>query len=298
MSDQTVTGGPTGAPEPAPGAGPTAVGPYRILQTLGEGGFGTVYEAEQSHPVRRRVALKVIKPGMDTREVIARFEAERQALALMDHPHIARVLDAGATESGRPYFVMELVQGEPIAAYCDRNRLTIDERLALFEQVCAAVQHAHPKGVIHRDLKPSNVLVSTHDGPAVRRRSSTSGSPRRRAPADRQDAVHRAPAAARHAALHEPRAGRGQRRHRHPHRHLLAGRDPLRAADRDHAGRRPTRCGRPPWARSSGCSARPTRRGRARASARTPRRSTAGPRSAAPSRARWHGRSGASWTGS
>ena len=163
MSEQTVTGGPTGAPEPAPGSGPASVGPYRILQTLGEGGFGTVYEAEQSHPVRRRVALKVIKPGMDTREVIARFEAERQALALMDHPHIARVLDAGATESGRPYFVMELVQGEPIAAYCDRNRLTIDERLALFEQVCAAVQHAHSKGVIHRDLKPRNVLVSTHD---------------------------------------------------------------------------------------------------------------------------------------
>jgi non-specific serine/threonine protein kinase/serine/threonine-protein kinase len=163
MSDQTVTGGPTGAPEPPPGSDPTAVGPYRILRALGEGGFGTVYEAEQSHPVRRRIALKVIKPGMDTREVIARFEAERQALALMDHPHIARVLDAGATESGRPYFVMEHVQGEPIAAYCDRNRLTIDERLALFEQVCAAVQHAHSKGVIHRDLKPSNVLVSTHD---------------------------------------------------------------------------------------------------------------------------------------
>jgi serine/threonine protein kinase len=124
LSDQTGTGGPTGAPEPAPGSGPASVGPYRSLRALGEGEFGTVYEAEQPHPARRRVALKVINPGMDTLEVIARVEAERQALALMDHPYIARVLDAGATESGRPYFVMELVQGEPIAAHCDRNRLT------------------------------------------------------------------------------------------------------------------------------------------------------------------------------
>ena len=139
------------------------IGPFKILQQLGEGGFGSVFEAEQEQPVRRRVALKVIKLGMDTREVIARFEAERQALALMDHPHIARVLDAGATESGRPYFVMELVKGEPISSYCRKHALSITQRLNLFDQVCAAVQHAHTKGIIHRDLKPSNVLVSMQD---------------------------------------------------------------------------------------------------------------------------------------
>lgn len=142
------------------------IGPYRLLQILGEGGFGSVWMAEQERPVERRVALKVIKLGMDTRQVIARFEAERQALALMDHPNIARVLDAGATEAGRPFFVMELVKGEPIVAYCDRNNLAIEERLRLFIQVCQAVQHAHTKGIIHRDLKPSNVLVSTLDGEA------------------------------------------------------------------------------------------------------------------------------------
>ena len=139
------------------------IGPFKILQQIGEGGFGAVFEAEQEQPVKRRVALKVIKLGMDTREVIARFEAERQALAMMDHPHIARVLDAGATGSGRPYFVMELVKGEPITRYCSRHDLPIEERLRLFDQVCTAVQHAHTKGIIHRDLKPSNVLVSTHD---------------------------------------------------------------------------------------------------------------------------------------
>jgi serine/threonine protein kinase/tetratricopeptide (TPR) repeat protein len=141
-----------------------SIGPYRILQRIGEGGFGSVFEAEQAHPVRRRVALKIIKLGMDTEQVIARFEAERQALAMMDHPHIARVLDAGATPEGRPYFVMELVKGAPITEYCDRERLPVAERLKLFEQVCAAVQHAHTKGVIHRDLKPTNILVSTQDG--------------------------------------------------------------------------------------------------------------------------------------
>ncbi|MBS0189696.1 MAG: tetratricopeptide repeat protein [Phycisphaerales bacterium] len=142
------------------------IGPYRLLQILGEGGFGSVWMAEQEEPVERRVALKVIKLGMDTRQVIARFEAERQALAMMDHPNIARVLDAGATEAGRPYFVMELVKGEPIVSYCDRNNLAIEERLRLFVQVCQAVQHAHTKGIIHRDIKPSNVLVSTPDGEA------------------------------------------------------------------------------------------------------------------------------------
>jgi eukaryotic-like serine/threonine-protein kinase len=140
------------------------IGRYRLLQVIGEGGFGVVFMAEQREPVVRRVALKIIKLGMDTKAVIARFEAERQALAMMDHPNIARVLDAGATETGRPYFVMELVSGEPITAYCDARRLTVPERLGLFTEVCAAVQHAHQKGVIHRDLKPSNILVSLVDG--------------------------------------------------------------------------------------------------------------------------------------
>jgi serine/threonine protein kinase/tetratricopeptide (TPR) repeat protein len=140
------------------------IGPYRIVGLLGEGGFGAVYEAEQEHPVRRRVALKLIKLGMDTGDVIARFKAERQALALMNHPHIARVFDAGATESGRPYFVMELVHGEAVSSYCIRHRLSIGQRLEIFDQVCAAIQHAHIKGVIHRDLKPNNVLVGEQDG--------------------------------------------------------------------------------------------------------------------------------------
>jgi serine/threonine protein kinase len=140
------------------------IGPYKLLQKLGEGGYGVVYMAEQEQPIRRRVALKIIKLGMDTRNVIARFEAERQALALMDHPNIARVLDAGATETGRPYFVMELVYGVKITDYCDQNRVSMQERLQLFIQVCNAVQHAHQKGIIHRDLKPSNIMVTMHDG--------------------------------------------------------------------------------------------------------------------------------------
>ncbi|MBX3380149.1 MAG: serine/threonine protein kinase [Phycisphaeraceae bacterium] len=140
------------------------IGPYRILQLIGEGGFGSVFLAQQEQPVQRRVALKIIKLGMDTRRVVARFEQERQALAMMDHPNIARVLDAGATETGRPYFVMELVKGDPIVEYCDKHNLSIRERLDLFAQVCTAVQHAHTKGIIHRDLKPSNILVSMQDG--------------------------------------------------------------------------------------------------------------------------------------
>jgi eukaryotic-like serine/threonine-protein kinase len=143
------------------------IGRYKLLQVIGEGGFGVVYMAEQESPVRRKVALKVIKLGMDTGQVVARFEAERQALAMMDHPNIARVLDGGATDSGRPYFVMELVRGVPITQYCDENRLGTAGRLELFIQVCQAVQHAHQKGVIHRDLKPGNVLVATTDGRAV-----------------------------------------------------------------------------------------------------------------------------------
>ena len=141
---------------------------YRLLEQIGQGGFGVVYRAEQVHPVRREVALKVIKPGMDTGQVIARFEAERQALAMMDHPAIAKVLDAGATDSGRPYFVMELVRdGVPISDYCDRQRLKLRQRLDLFVAVCQAVQHAHTKGVIHRDIKPTNILVTEVDGVAI-----------------------------------------------------------------------------------------------------------------------------------
>jgi serine/threonine protein kinase/tetratricopeptide (TPR) repeat protein len=139
------------------------IGSYKLLEQIGEGGFGVVFMAEQQEPIRRRVALKIIKPGMDTRQVIARFEAERQALAVMDHPNIARVLDAGTTESGRPYFVMELVRGVPITQYCDGHRLTPQQRLELFVPVCQAVQHAHQKGIIHRDIKPSNVLVAEYD---------------------------------------------------------------------------------------------------------------------------------------
>jgi len=142
----------------------TRIGPYKVLEEIGEGGFGSVFLAEQEKPVRRRVALKIIKLGMDTRQVVARFEQERQALAMMDHPNIAKVLDAGATEAGRPYFVMELVKGRPVTAFCDEGKLSITERLELFGQVCAAVQHAHTKGIIHRDIKPSNVLVSEQDG--------------------------------------------------------------------------------------------------------------------------------------
>jgi serine/threonine protein kinase len=148
--------------------GPGAViGGYKLLEQIGEGGFGVVFMAEQTAPVRRKVALKVIKPGMDTRQVIARFEAERQALAVMDHPNIARVFEAGATESGRPYFVMELVRGLPITSYCDEHNLPVRERLELFASVCQAIQHAHTKGIIHRDIKPTNVLVTRHDGRPV-----------------------------------------------------------------------------------------------------------------------------------
>jgi serine/threonine protein kinase len=145
----------------------TAIGRYKLLEQIGEGGFGVVFMAEQVEPIRRRVALKIVKPGMDTRQVIARFEAERQALAMMDHPNIAKVFDAGATESGRPYFVMELVQGVPLTQFCDANDLSPQERLQLFMIVCEAIQHAHQKGIIHRDLKPSNILVTLHDGKPV-----------------------------------------------------------------------------------------------------------------------------------
>jgi len=142
----------------------TRVGPFKLLQLIGEGGFGAVYMAEQEEPIRRRVALKIVKPGMDSKQVIARFEAERQALAMLNHPNIASVYDAGTTESGRPYFVMELVRGVPITEFCDDNRLSTRERLQLFRDTCHAIHHAHQAGIIHRDVKPSNVLVTMHDG--------------------------------------------------------------------------------------------------------------------------------------
>src|SRR5262249_48869440 len=162
------TPNPTAAAGQRPSEGPgSVIGPYKLLEQIGEGGMGTVYMAEQEQPVRRKVAVKIIKAGMDSAQVIARFEAERQALALMDHPNIAKVLEAGTTGSGRPFFVMELVRGIPITRFCDEHQLTLRERLELFVPVCQAVQHAHQKGVIHRDLKPSNVLVALHDDKPV-----------------------------------------------------------------------------------------------------------------------------------
>jgi serine/threonine protein kinase len=143
------------------------IGRYKLLQEIGEGGFGVVFMAEQTEPVRRRVALKVVKPGMDSKQVVARFEAERQALAMMDHPNIAHVFDGGTCASGRPYFVMELVRGIPITEYCDAKELDLAERLDLFRQVCQALHHAHQKGIVHRDIKPTNVLVTEQDGPPL-----------------------------------------------------------------------------------------------------------------------------------
>ena len=167
-NDATLTAGPTKAARGGPDAGLVLAERYRLLQKIGQGGMGEVWEAEQLEPVRRRVAVKVIKRGMDTRQVVARFEAERQALALMNHPNVARVYDAGETPRGRPFFVMELVRGEPITTFCDRSRATTRERVELLREVCMGVQHAHQKGLIHRDLKPSNVLVHTEtDGRAT-----------------------------------------------------------------------------------------------------------------------------------
>ncbi len=151
---------------PSEGVG-ESIGRYKLLEKIGEGGMAVVYMAEQKRPMRRRVAVKLIKLGMDSKQVIARFEAERQALALMDHPNIAKVLDAGTTDAGRPYFVMELVKGISITEFCDQNSLDTRERLALFVSVCQAVHHAHQKGIIHRDIKPSNIMVTLHDGEPV-----------------------------------------------------------------------------------------------------------------------------------
>ena len=187
------------------------IGRYKLLQEIGEGGFGIVYLAEQTEPVRRRVALKIIKLGMDTRQVIARFEQERQALALMDHPNIARVLDAGATDTGRPYFVMELVRGNRITDYCDQANLSIPDRLQLFIAVCQAVQHAHQKGIIHRDLKPSNILVTLHDGVPVPKVIDFGVAKATQQQAHGPDRLYRVRANDRHAALHVARAGGDER---------------------------------------------------------------------------------------
>ncbi len=170
IPQKTADGQSTAAPQIEPLAGlldSVIAGRYKLRQEIGEGGMGTVYMAEQTQPVKRMVALKLIKAGMDSKTVLARFETERQALALMDHPNIAKVLDAGSTEQGRPFFVMKLVKGIPLSDYCDQHRLELGERLALFRQICSAVQHAHQKGIIHRDLKPTNILVESHDGQPV-----------------------------------------------------------------------------------------------------------------------------------
>ena len=207
---------------PAARAPGTVIGPYKLLEQIGEGGMGVVYMAEQTEPVRRKVALKIIKPGMDTRQVIARFEAERQALALMDHPNIAKVLDAGTTEPGRPYFVMELVKGIPITEYCDRAPPDAAERLELFVPVCQAVQHAHQKGIIHRDLKPSNVLVTLHDGNAGAQGHRLRRGQGDRAAADR--ARRCSPASAQIVGtpmyMSPEQAELKRPGHRHPQRHL------------------------------------------------------------------------------
>ena len=186
------------------------IGPYKLLEKIAEGGMGTVFMAEQSEPVERRVALKIVKPDRETPGTLARFDAERHALAMMDHPNIARVLDAGTTESGRPYFVMELVKGIPINKYCDEHRLTVNERLELFVDVCHAVQHAHQKGVIHRDLKPSNILVAEYDDRPVPKVIDFGVAKALGSEADRPDHVHRFWRDHWHAGVHEPRAGQVQ----------------------------------------------------------------------------------------
>ena len=212
----------------------TVIGPYKLLEPIGEGGMGTVWMAEQSDPIQRRVAVKVVKEGMDSRQVLARFEAERQALALMEHPHIAKVLDAGKTPSGRPYFVMELVKGRPITNYCDEKRLGVRERLALFGDVCRAVQHAHQKGIIHRDLKPSNVLVAPYDGKPVVKVIDF-GVAKATGQRLTDKTLFTSFGARGHPGIHVARTGGSQQPgHRHPERHLFARCAAVRIADRRH----------------------------------------------------------------
>ena len=219
------------------GIGTVIAGRYTLVEVIGEGGMGSVYLASQTEPVKRQVALKLIKTGMDSRGVLARFDAERQALALMDHPNIARIYDGGVTPTGQPFFVMELVRGVPLTEYCDRQRLTVQARLELFVAVCQAVQHAHQKGIIHRDLKPGNVLVTEVDGAA-----DAQGHRLRRGQGDRDEAdrheLRRHRGDRGHAGLHVARAGRPDLDgHRHPHRRLRPRRDALRTADRIAADR-------------------------------------------------------------
>ena len=190
---------------PAPETG-RRIGRYRLLQLIGEGGMGEVWLAEQLEP-RRKVALKLIKVGMDTKQVVARFESERQALALMDHPAIAKVFDGGSTPEGRPYFVMEYVPGVPITEHCDTHKLATAARLELFMDVCQGVQHAHQKAIIHRDLKPSNILVSLSGGHASSKNHRFRDCQGHRLSAYREDSVHRVGRHRRDARIHEPRAG-------------------------------------------------------------------------------------------
>ena len=214
----------------------THIGPYELLEKLGEGGMGVVFLAEQKEPVERQVALKIIRPGMDTERVIDRFEAERQALAVMDHPNVAKVLDAGTTESGRPYFVMELVQGIAITKYCDEHQLPVRERLELFIPVCQAVQHAHQKGIIHRDIKPSNILVAEFDGHPVPKVIDFGVAKAIDQRGCRSRLCHAVRPDRRHARIHEPRAGAAEfPRYRHAQRRVFAGCGALRTADGHHA---------------------------------------------------------------
>ena len=220
----------TGAYLPNEQPGVIIAGRYKLLEAIGEGGMGTVWVAEQTQPVKRKVALKLIKTGMDSKSVLARFEAERQALAVMDHPNIAKVLDGGLTETGRPFFVMEYVKGVPITEYCDATKMSVSERLNLFVQVCSAVQHAHQKGIIHRDLKPSNILVAPYDDKPVPKVIDFG-----LAKAMHQALTERTLHTAHETVLGTPiymspeqgAAGLQQPRRRHALRHLLAGRAAL-----------------------------------------------------------------------
>ena len=208
--------------------GAVLAGKYKLVQEIGEGGMGSVYLAQQIEPVKRAVAVKVIRAGMDSKAVLARFEAERQALAMMDHPNIAKVLDAGTTESGRPFFVMELVKGMPITRYCDEQKLTPRQRLELFVPVCNAIQHAHQKGIIHRDIKPSNVLVALYDDRPVPKVIDFGVAKATEQAADGQDATHRVWGGGRHSGIHVARTGQPEQPgHRHPLRRVFAGRAAL-----------------------------------------------------------------------
>ena len=212
------------------------IGRYKLIEQIGEGGMGIVFMAQQAEPVKRTVAVKIIKPGMDSKAVLARFEAERQALAMMDHPNIARVLDAGSTDSGRPFFVMELVKGVPITQYCDQRRLTPRERLELFLPVCQAIQHAHQKGVIHRDIKPSNVLVALYDDKPVPKVIDFGVAKATGQALTEKTLLTGVRGPGGHTGIHVARAGRAEQPgHRHPQRRLFAGRLVVRAIDGQHA---------------------------------------------------------------